>query len=92
MAHLLLELGQGLPFGVSVYSGLGAESLHPISPLTGTLNYGPIQPDGSVSVRLVYDHRVVDGANVARALAFMEEALNGEIASELEQLARGQAA
>lgn len=79
-------------FGVSVYSGLGAESLHPISPLTGTLTYGPIRPDGAVSVRLVYDHRVLDGATVARALAALEGALNGEIAAELEQLARGRAA
>jgi hypothetical protein len=72
-------------FGVSVYSGLGAESLHPISPLTGTLNYGTIEPDGTVSVRLVYDHRVIDGANVARALALMENVLNGEIAEEIQR-------
>ncbi len=45
-------------FGVSVYSGLGARSLHPISPLTTTLNYGTIGKDGDVSVRIVYDHRV----------------------------------
>jgi pyruvate/2-oxoglutarate dehydrogenase complex dihydrolipoamide acyltransferase (E2) component len=79
-------------FGVSVYSGLGAESLHPISPLTGTLNYGPVQPDGSVSVRIVYDHRVVDGATVARALACMEEVLNQQILAELRQEAQGRAA
>src|SRR5262249_25784669 len=35
-------------FGVSVYSALGAESLHPLSPLTTTLNYGVIGPDGRV--------------------------------------------
>src|SRR5262249_38234632 len=27
-------------FGISVYAGLGAASLHPLSPLTTTLNYG----------------------------------------------------
>jgi pyruvate/2-oxoglutarate dehydrogenase complex dihydrolipoamide acyltransferase (E2) component len=79
-------------FGVSVYSGLGAESLHPISPLTGTLNYGTIEPDGSVTVRIVYDHRVVDGATVARALAWMEQCLNRDIVAELEQQAHEQAA
>jgi hypothetical protein len=79
-------------FGVSVYSGLGAESLHPMSPLTGTLNYGPVQPGGSVLVRLVYDHRVVDGATVARALACMEEVLNRVIVAELRQAAQGRAA
>ncbi len=79
-------------FGVSVYSGLGAESLHPISPLTTTLNYGTIGKDGDVSVRIVYDHRVLDGATVARALAYLEMILNREIVAELEQEARGRAA
>lgn len=79
-------------FGISVYSGLGAESLHPISPLTGTLNYGPIGRDGSVCVRIVYDHRVVDGANVARFLGCLEEVLNGEIVQELRDGALARAA
>lgn len=79
-------------FGISVYSGLGAESLHPISPLTYTLNYGPIGKDGSVSVRIVYDHRVVDGATVARALNRLEGILNGAILAELQQVAPARAA
>lgn len=79
-------------FGISVYSGLGAESLHPISPLTTTLNYGVIQPDGTVSVRIVYDHRVLDGATIARALASLEAVLNTEIAAELNATSSAQAA
>jgi hypothetical protein len=63
-------------FGVSVYSGLGAEGLHPLSPLTTTLNYGVIYPDGTVDVRVIYDHRVLDGATVARALEDLEGILN----------------
>jgi hypothetical protein len=70
-------------FGVSVYSALGAESLHPLSPLTTTLNYGVFSPDGTVDVRLVYDHRVLDGATVARALARLEWVLNTTLAAEL---------
>ena len=31
-------------FGLSSYGSLGAEQLHPISPLTTTLTYGPIDP------------------------------------------------
>jgi hypothetical protein len=65
----------------------GAESLHPLTPLTTALNYGVIGPDGRVDVRLVYDHRVLDGATVARALARLEEVLNGTIAAELRGLA-----
>jgi|SRR5579883_755146 len=70
-------------FSVTVYSSLGAESLHPLSPLTATLNYGVIAPDGMVDVRLVYDHRVLDGATVARALAQLEQVLSTEISVEL---------
>jgi hypothetical protein len=73
-------------FGVSVYSGLGAASLHPLSPLTTTLNYGVITPEGQVDVRLIYDHRVLDGATVARVLAELERVLTCEILAELRYL------
>jgi hypothetical protein len=74
-------------FGISVYSGLGAESLHPISPLTTTMNYGVIAPDGAVDVRIVYDHRVLDGSTVARALVALEAELNGPVLAELRGMA-----
>lgn len=70
-------------FGVSVYSNLGAESLHPISPLTTVINYGEIAPNGSVAVRAIYDHRVMDGTTIARALRRLEETLTTAIADEL---------
>jgi hypothetical protein len=73
-------------FGVSVYSGLGASSLHPLSPLTTTLNYGTVASNGETDVRLIYDHRVLDGANVARALSRMEDVLHGVILDELRSL------
>ena len=71
-------------FGVSAYSALGAESLHPLSPMTTTLNYGVIAPDGSVDVRIIYDHRVMDGATVARALAILEAELTTNVLAELK--------
>ncbi len=70
-------------FQLSVYSGLGAESLNPLTPLTTLLNYGPIDEHGFVNVRIHYDHRVMDGATVARALAKFEQILNGPVAEEL---------
>jgi hypothetical protein len=73
-------------FGVSAYSGLGASSLHPLSPLSVTLNYGVVEADGAVDVRLVYDHRVLDGATVARALADLERVLLGDVLNELRYL------
>jgi hypothetical protein len=79
-------------FLVTAYSALGAESLHPLSPLTFTLTYGPIAADGSAEVRIVYDHRVLDGATVARALARLEEELNGAVCDELRAMASRAAA
>lgn len=70
-------------FGLSTYGSLGAESLHPMSPLTTTLTYGPIDDDGRVCVKLIYDHRVLDGAYVARRLGEIEAALHGAIHDEL---------
>jgi hypothetical protein len=84
-------------FAISVYSAFYAESLHPILPIT-TLNYGVIGSDGTVNVRIIYDHRVMDGATVARALARLEVILTTVVADELKlmsvkasaQLNRGQ--
>jgi hypothetical protein len=79
-------------FGLSTYSSLGATSLHPLTPLTYTLNYGVIDANGNVTVRLVYDHRVVDGAFIARVLHDLERVLNCEILAELRYLQAADAA
>jgi hypothetical protein len=73
-------------FGISVYSSLGSESLHPISPLTAVMNYGVIARDGTVSVRIMYDHRVLDGSMVARVLERVEEKLTTDLVAELKAL------
>lgn len=73
-------------FGLSSYGALGAESLHPISPLTTTLTYGPIDREtGRVGVKLIYDHRTLDGAFIARRLRDIEAALHGPILEELNR-------
>jgi pyruvate/2-oxoglutarate dehydrogenase complex dihydrolipoamide acyltransferase (E2) component len=73
-------------FGITVYSGLGAESLHPLSPLTATMNWGVIGDDGKVAVRIMYDHRVLDGSQVARTLERLEQTLTNELVAELTAL------
>lgn len=78
-------------FGISVYSGLGSESLHPISPLTAVLNYGVIAPDGTVAVRIMYDHRVLDGSMVARVLERIERKLVADVLAEIRALGPGSA-
>jgi hypothetical protein len=70
-------------FVVSVISSMGAEPLHGHPPGTVLLTYGIIAPDGAVDVRVMWDHRVVDGAIIARALVRMEEVLRAAIAEEL---------
>jgi hypothetical protein len=71
-------------FGLTSYGSLGAESLHPISPLTTTLTFGPISRSGDVIIKLIYDHRVLDGAYIARRLRDIETTLHGPILDELK--------
>ena len=54
-------------FGVSLTGASGATALNLVGPLTVALNTGAIQADGSVDVRMHFDHRVLDGMPVARA-------------------------
>jgi hypothetical protein len=70
-------------FGVSVVGNFGSNLHHVTSPVTTTLSYGVIAPDGSVDVCLTFDHRVLDGAPLARALEEMERILKCEILAEL---------
>ena len=74
-------------FGVSIYSSMGCESLHPLGPLSYVINYGVIDDEGDVTVKLIYDHRVIDGATVGRTLAAFEAALTGPILAELRAMA-----
>jgi hypothetical protein len=73
-------------FGVSAVGHLGAGTLNLVSPLTTNLTYGPIADNGSVEVRVMFDHRALDAAPVARALEHLERVLNGEIVAELGYL------
>lgn len=73
-------------FGVSGDVGPGAASLHPCGLLTTTLNYGTVEPDGGVEVRIVYDPRVMDGGTIGRALEELERVLSHDIVAELGYL------
>lgn len=73
--------------GISTTAGAGATCLNLIAPLTATLNCGLFQPDGTLAVRLHFDHRAFDGMPAARALLEMEQALTGSILSELRTMA-----
>jgi len=74
-------------FGMTTVSSLGGISVHPPSTGATTLTFGPTDPEGNVRVTLCYDHRLLDGAEIARYLRELEEILNGEIADELRSMA-----
>jgi hypothetical protein len=76
-------------FGVSVTSALGATTVDLLTPISTALNYGILTADGSLDVRLTYDHRVLDGGTAARALAELEETLNTTMLAEVRDLVRG---
>lgn len=70
-------------FMVSSLGNQGVEQMHPLTPLTTYLSFGPIAANGDVTALIVYDHRVLDGRTVAAALVELEVALNGPVLAEL---------
>jgi hypothetical protein len=70
-------------FGLTTVGSAGADLLNVIAPTATTLSYGPLAADGTVAVRLGFDHRVLDGLTAAHALADLEEALRSELLREV---------
>lgn len=73
-------------FMISSLGNFGVEQHHPLTPLTTYFTFGPIAPDGSVTLKIIYDHRVLDGRHVARALVRLEEILNTTLLAEVRSL------
>jgi hypothetical protein len=73
-------------FGMTTVSSWGAISIHPPCLGMPILTFGPVDRDGNVRVTLVYDHRALDGGQIAQYLRRLEETLNGEIAEEIRGL------
>jgi hypothetical protein len=73
-------------FVVSTVSAFGGELIHPIAVAPMFLTYGMIGADHRCPVRLMFDHRVVDGVPVARALVRLEAILNTTIIEELRTM------
>ena len=71
-------------FAITSVGTLGADLLTPRAPVTSLLTYGPLDNDGTLRVRLLFDHRVYDGATAARVLARLEELLLGPIHDEIK--------
>jgi hypothetical protein len=72
-------------FSVTSIAAQGAGILHIIPLLTTSLHFGLFDEDGRLDVRLSWDHRVMDGATIARVLVDLETALVRDITQELSQ-------
>jgi hypothetical protein len=82
-------------FGTFGLTAVASEGLSPLSlptPLTSALTYTPLEADGSLGVRLAFDHRVLDGCTLGRALRDLERILLGEVLAEVKQLPASRAA
>jgi hypothetical protein len=75
-------------FGMSTLASYGAVNRYYPSCLTTNITYGPIDEQGRALVTVVYDHRLIDGAPLAEALAELEAILQGPIVRELAELSR----
>jgi len=71
-------------FSLSTLAGFSATNRFHPTICTTSLSYAPLEPDGRCLVTVIADHRVLDGAAVAKALARLEEVLTTEIVAELK--------
>ena len=70
-------------FSVTSTASEGAGALALLQLLTSTLHYGLFDDRGHLPARITFDHRVLDGAFVARSLVELEEVLQTTILEEL---------
>ncbi len=64
-----------------------AQVMQSTTPISFSLIYGLMDPDGSVLVQLLMDHRIVDGLTSHRIVLAIEAAMNGDIVAELSAAA-----
>jgi hypothetical protein len=79
-------------FSMSSLAGQGAWNRSHPAIHTTSLTFGPLDELGRMLVTLICDHRVLDGALAARALAELDTALCGPIAAELALLGKSREA
>jgi len=71
-------------FGLSTLASSGAINRYHPTCLSTSLTYGPLDQSGQALVTLLYDHRLMDGNCIARALVDLESILRGSITRELK--------
>lgn len=76
-------------FALTTPAAHGAGMVQVLTPAASTLHYGLFEPDGSLEMRLTFDHRVYDGAFAARVLVELEQTLLGDLLNELRGMGEG---
>jgi hypothetical protein len=79
-------------FGMSVMASMGGATLATLVPWTTMMHYTPFLDDGSLMVRVLADHRVLDGLEASLVCRDMERLLNTTIADEVREMGRPRAA
>jgi hypothetical protein len=70
-------------FSVSSIASQGAGLLTLVPILTTALHYGLFDATGRIAMRITFDHRVMDGAAIARVLVDLKSVLNHDMVREL---------
>ena len=73
-------------FGVTSVAAYGAGELQALSPGPFIVSYGRVNADQTIDVLIRWDHRITDGAFIAKVLTRLEQVLNTEISAELRSL------
>ncbi|MEW4561843.1 hypothetical protein AB1K70_04915 [Bremerella sp. JC770] len=73
-------------FAVTTVAGQGVTILDPRAPVTSTLTYGPMNEAGQCDVAIAYDHRVMDGKEVADILNATERIMQTRMVQEFHDL------
>lgn len=94
---LLFRLGMNLnpegrlrrfgTFGLTSVAGLRSTIQNPPNILTSSITYGPVEADGRCRFTVVYDHRLMNGTQVAEIQERVQAAFDGPILDELRGLA-----
>ncbi|MCE9560639.1 MAG: 2-oxo acid dehydrogenase subunit E2 [Planctomycetes bacterium] len=72
--------------GISLTAGMGGVALSLLTPWTFTIFYDAFEDDGSLTFRVMFDHRILDGRMVCRMGRELEQEMNGSILEEVRAM------
>lgn len=73
-------------FGLTTLAGQNTTIQKPICPVPYLMTYGPMDEKNRSTLTVSYDHRLLDGMQMARVLAQIESVINGQLANEVAAL------